>query len=47
MCNDTEELWKIWREIDLLFKNWDKQFNEFWLEHWNVSKIYTLMGCFD
>ena len=46
MCNDTEELWKIWRGIDLSFQNWHKQFDEFWLEHWKVSKIYTLMGCF-
>ena len=46
MCNDTEELWKIWRGIDLSFQNWHKQFDKFWLEHWKVSKIYTLMGCF-
>ena len=46
MCNDTEELWKIWRRIDLSFQNWHKQFDKFWLERWKVSKIYTLMGCF-
>ena len=46
MFNDTKELWKIWRGIDLSFQNWHKQFDEFWLEHWKVSKIYTLMGCF-
>ena len=46
MCNDTEELWKIWRGIDLLFQNWHKQFDEFWPEHSKISKICTLMGCF-
>ena len=44
--NDTEEWWKIWTEIDLSFQNWHKEFDNFWLEHWKVSKIYTLMGCF-
>ena len=43
--NDTEEWWKIWRGIDLLFQNWHKEFDEFWLENSKVSKIYTLMGC--
>ena len=43
MCNDTEELWEIWRNS---FQNWHKQFDKFWLEHWKVSKIYTLMDCF-
>ena len=46
MCNNTEELWKIWRGIELLFQNWHKQFDKFSLEHWKVSKIYTLMECF-
>ena len=46
MCHHTEELWKIWGEIDLSFQNWHKQFNKFWLEHWKVSKFYTLMDCF-
>ena len=46
MCNDTEEWWKIWRGIDLLFQNWHKEFDEFWFENLKVSKIYTLMRCF-
>ena len=46
MCNDNEKLWKIWRGIDLLFQSWHKRFDECWLKHWKVSKIYTLMGCF-
>ena len=46
MCNDTEEWRNIWKGVDLLFQNWYKEFNEFWLENWKVSKIYTLMGCF-
>ena len=44
--NGTEEWWKIWRGIDLSFQNWDKEFDELWLENSKVSKIYTLMGCF-
>ena len=46
MCNDTEDWWKIWIGIDLSFKNWHKEFDEFWLEYSRVSRIYTLMGCF-
>ena len=46
ISNDTEEWWKIWRGIDLSFQNWQKEFDEFWLENSEVSKIYTLMGCF-
>ena len=45
LCNDTEERWKIWKEIDLSFQNWHKEFDEYWLEHWRASKIYIL-GCF-
>ena len=43
---DTEEWWKICCGIDLSFQNWHKEFDESWLDHWKVSKIYTLMGCF-
>ena len=46
MCNDTEEWWKSWGGIDLSLQNWHKKFDEFWIEHSKVSKIYTLMGCF-
>ena len=46
MCNDTEEWWKILREIDLPFQNWRKGFDESWLDHSKVSKIYALLGCF-
>ena len=45
ISNDTEEWWKIWKVIDLSFRNWHKEFDEFWLENLKVSKIYTLMGC--
>ena len=31
---------------DLPFRIWQKEFDEFWLEHSKVSKIYTLIGCF-
>ena len=34
ICNDNEELSKIWKVIDLSFQNWHKQFDIFWLEHW-------------
>ena len=46
MCNGTKEWWKIWRGIDLSLQNWHKEFDEFWLGHLKVSKIYTLMGYF-
>ena len=46
MCNDTEERWKIWRGIDLSFKDWHKEFDKCWLDKLKVSKYYTLMGCF-
>ena len=46
MCNDTEEWWKSWGGIDLSLQNWHNKFDEFWIEHSKVSKIYTLMGYF-
>ena len=46
MCNETEELWKIWRGIDLSCQDRQKQFDKFWFDHWKVSKIYFLMGGF-
>ena len=46
MCNDTEEWWKTWRGIKLSFQNWHKEFDNFWLEHSKVSKIWTLRDCF-
>ena len=44
--HETEHGYKIWRGIDLSFQNWDKEFDKFWLEHSNVSKMFTLMGSF-
>ena len=41
-----KEWWKIVRGTDLLFQNWHKEFDKFWLEHLKMSKIYTLTGCF-
>ena len=46
MCKNTEEGWKICREIDSSFQNWPKEFYEFWPEYPKVWKIYTLIGCF-
>ena len=39
----TEEGYKIWREIDLPFQNWHKEFDTFWPEHSEVSKTFTLI----
>ena len=44
--HETEEGYKIWRGIDLSFKNCRKEFHKFWPEHSKVSKIFTLMGPF-
>ena len=44
--HETEEEYKIWRGIDLSFKNWHKEFDKFWPEHSKVSKIFILMGSF-
>ena len=44
ILHETEEGYKIWREIDLSFQNWHKEFDKFWCEHSKVSKIFTSMG---
>ena len=44
--HETEEGYKIWRGIDLLFQNWQKEFYKIWLQHSKVSKIVILMGSF-
>ena len=46
MFHEIEEGFKIWREIDLSFQNWHKEFHKFWCEHSKVSKFFTLMGSF-
>ena len=46
MCHDKKEWCKIWRGIDLLFQNWNEEFDKFWPEYPKVSKICTLMGSF-
>ena len=46
LCHGNEELCKIWREIDLPFKNWHEEFDKFWPEQPKVPKICTLMGYF-
>ena len=43
---ETGEVCKIWRWIDLSFQNWHKEFDKFWTEHSKVSNIFTLMGSF-
>ena len=45
ICHDNEEWCKIGRGIDLLFQNWDEDFDKFWLGHSKISNIYTLTGC--
>ena len=42
--HETEEGYKIWREINLSLKNWHQEFVKFWPECSKVSKILTLMG---
>ena len=37
---------RIWTGIDSPVQNWHKEFNKFWPEHSEISKICTLMGCF-
>ena len=44
--HETEAGYKIWREMDLSFKNWHKEFDKNWCEHSKVSKIFTLMDSF-
>ena len=44
--HETEARYKIWREIDLSFQNWHREFDKFWPEHLKVSKIFTLIGFF-
>ena len=46
MCHDNEEWYKIWRGIDLLFPNWQEEFDKFWPKHLKVSNIFTLMCSF-
>ena len=46
IVHETEEVYKICREIDSLFQNWYKISDSFWLEHSKVSKIFALMGSF-
>ena len=46
MCHGNEDWFKIWRGIDLSVQNLHEEFNEFWLQHWKISKTFTLMGCF-
>ena len=43
--HDNEELCKIWTGTDLSFQSWHEEFDEFWLEHLKVSKVFILMGC--
>ena len=42
----TEQEYKIWRGIDLLFQNWHKEFPKIWPEHLKVSKMFTLIVSF-
>ena len=44
--HETEDGYKICREIDSSFQNWHKEFDKIWPEHSKVSKIFILMGSF-
>ena len=46
ISHDTEDWYKIWRGIDLLFQNCHEEFDKFWPEHSKVSKMFTLVGSF-
>ena len=46
MFHDNEEWCRIWRGMDLLFRKWHEESNEFWPKHSKVSKMCTLMGSF-
>ena len=46
ICHDNEEWCKIWRRIDLSFKNWHEEFGKFWSKHLNISKVCTFIGFF-
>ena len=39
MFKETKEWWKIWRGIDLLFQNWHKEFDKFWLKHLSLKNL--------
>ena len=40
----TEEWYKIWRRIDLPFKNWHKEFDKFWQKHSKSLKNFHFKG---
>ena len=46
MCHENKEWCKISRGTDLSFQNYHEEFDEFWLEHLNVSQIFILMCSF-
>ena len=46
ICQDNGEWCKIGGGIDLTFKNWHEEFENFWPKHSKISKIYTLVGFF-
>ena len=41
--HDNEERCKMWRGIDLSVQNWQEEFDKFWLEHSEISKICTVI----
>ena len=44
--HEIKEGYKIGRGIELLFQNWQKEFDQCWLERLKVWKIFTLMAFF-
>ena len=44
MCHYNEELYNIWRGMDLSLQNCHEKFDEFWPKHSKISKTCTLMG---
>ena len=45
MSHNTEKWCKIWKKTNFLFQK-RQEFGEFWSDHSEVSKIFTLIGTF-
>ena len=46
LCVVTMKADAKFEEKFLSVQNWYEEFDKFWSEHLNISKICTLMGCF-
>ena len=46
MWHENKKWCKVWSGTDLLFQNWNEEFDEFWHKYSKVPKICPLMGSF-